>query len=125
MLEHRYYDIFRECFKDLTLTEKQLDILLDTDSCTIIKDENGFAAVKDNFIRLICVKPSEQHKGKGSKLLADCERLIMDNGYTEAVLGGSDSQLFMGAVRPKRNMKTMTASFLAEKATKPIGNALK
>lgn len=118
MLERRYYDIFRECFKDLTLTEKQLDILLDTDSCTIIKDENGFAAVKDNFIRLICVKPSEQHKGNGSKLLADCERLIMDNGYTEAVLGGSDSQLFMGAVTTKEEYENNDSIFFGRKGYK-------
>ncbi len=60
--------------------------------------EKGFAAVSGNCIRLLCVSPEYQGQGIGSRLLADCERRISEGGHSEAVLGGFDSPLFIGAV---------------------------
>lgn len=64
----------------------------------ISEGEKGFAAVDRNCIRLICVSPEYQGQGIGRKLLADGERVISEKGFSEAVLGGFDSPLFIGAV---------------------------
>ena len=91
-----HYNIFRKCFPNIELTFEQLKASLGNAEI-ISEGEKGFAAVSGNCIRLICVSPEYQRLGIGRKLLFDCERVISEDGHSEAVLGGFDSVLFIGA----------------------------
>lgn len=102
-MKERVYQIFKECFPNIPLTEEILYLLMDYDLCTIIGKYSdnkliGFSAVNDNRIVLMCVVPSYQRKGYGSQLVGESESLIQKNGYDTVILGGEDSKLFMGAV---------------------------
>lgn len=103
MLKKEHYEIFKECFPELTLTKAQLEKLLDIEKCHITECVcdgivTGFAVIYRNFIRLICVESEYRCQGAGSFLINECEEKIKSAGFDEIIIGGMDSSLFMGAV---------------------------
>ncbi len=102
------FEIFRECFPQFPMPMEKLMICMDYEACSILTIEEegetvGFSAVRDNSIRLLCVRPSYRHKGYGSRLLSMSEEKIAAEGYQVAVLGGESSKLFIGAVTSKED----------------------
>lgn len=110
------YKLFLECFPQFPMTEAVFNSLLDTDNCQIIAHREGdelagFTAVNGSCIRLICVAPEFRGKGIGHTLMQKSEELIVKNGFKTAVLGGQDSELFIGAVTPEEQWKNMQNNF--------------
>lgn len=52
-----HYEIFRECFPELKLTEEHYDKLVEEKLCRAFELPEGFALVKENELRLLCVLP--------------------------------------------------------------------
>ena len=93
-----YYEIFRECFPQLRLSEDQFMSLSELEQCWLFTCGNGYALVNGNRLRLICVPPQEQKKGTGTKLLRLAEEYVRDQGFTQIEVGDTGSGLFIGAV---------------------------
>ncbi len=115
-MDNRIYDIFTECFPQFSVSEKTFEKLLGPENCTIITHcENGsvvgYSAVQDNYIRLLCVEPPYRNKGIGSELLRRSEEAILSGGFDTAVLGGTNSELFIGAVTPEEQWNDMRCFF--------------
>lgn len=89
------WEIFGKSFPEIKLTKKQFaDILGDVRF--IVHENKGFAAVSGDKIRLLCVSPEYRNSGVGIGLLKECEDIIRSGGHDRAILGGTDSQLFIG-----------------------------
>ncbi len=102
-MKEKYYNIFCNCFPDMKMTYKRFCELLHKDSCIYYEYmENNeicaFAIVEDYAIRLICVIPSKQRQGVGSKLISDIERYAGNRGFDKIITGGVSSKLFIGAI---------------------------
>ncbi len=115
-MKTKYYNIFRKCFPELPMTEETFLNLLDAENCKIIPYYEhevlaGYAAVKGNCVRLLCVSPDYRGRGIGSKLMQECEKYIAENGFDKAILGGFDSELFIGAVTPENQWNNMQNRF--------------
>ena len=93
-----YYEIFRECFPQLRLSEKQFISLSGFEQCRLFTCGNGYALVSGNKLRLICVPPQEQKKGTGTELLRLAEDHVRNQGFTRMEIGDTGSGLFIGAV---------------------------
>jgi len=88
------YEIYAECFPQVPLTEMAFNELCG--GCTAFGDDRGFALVKGNEIRLVCVREIYRSKGIGSEMINKAEEHIRENGFDRAVLGGFSSGLFIG-----------------------------
>lgn len=104
-MKDHIYSIFSECFPQLPVGKDVFFRLLDADNCKLFMDDDsgapaGFSAVSGNCIRLLCVRPDFRGKGIGSRLLRESEEFIARSGFDRAVLGGTDSGLFIGEVVP-------------------------
>ncbi|MDE7304276.1 MAG: GNAT family N-acetyltransferase, partial [Oscillospiraceae bacterium] len=104
-MKNNIYSIFSECFPQLPVGKDVFFRLLDADNCKLFWDGDsgaptGFSAVCGNCIRLLCVRPDFRGKGIGSRLLRESEEFIVQSGFDRAVLGGTDSGLFIGEVVP-------------------------
>ena len=102
-MKSRIYHIFKECFLDIPITEDIFFSLLEYEKCEIIvkKEQDeiiGYSAVRENCIVLLCVAPKFQRMGFGKQLVKESEILIKKNGYDLVILGGTNSQLFLGAI---------------------------
>lgn len=96
-----YFDIFRECFPVLSLTEENFWELSEIEKSKVFtRCENGkiigFAQVCGNALRLICVLPGYRGKGVGTALFKEAESFIRENGG-DMVIGGVSSDIFIGA----------------------------
>lgn len=110
------YKLFLKCFPQFPMTEDIFCKLLNADKCQIVTHSEcdklaGFTAVDGNCIRLICVTPEFRGNGIGHILMQKSEELIAQNGFKTAVLGGQDSELFIGAVTPEEQWKNMQNEF--------------
>ncbi len=119
-MDNRIYEIFLQCFPQFPMGAEAFSRLLDAENCEIIESGGngspvGFAAVKGNEIRLLCVEPRSQGKGIGSELLRRSEEIIAGNGHDRAVLGGTDSELFIGAVAPEEQWNDMHCYFFEDR----------
>lgn len=89
------YLIFKECFPDLTLCRDAFEELCG--GCEeVAYDEKGYAIVKENELRLLCVSEKYRGSGIGTELLHRAEELIKSNGYDKILAGGFSSELFIG-----------------------------
>ena len=92
-----FYEIFTHCFPELHLTEPQFTKLSGIERGTLLEAEGGFALVEGNKVRLLCVLPEFRGRGIGSGLLVRCEEFMRESGFDCVELGGTDSELFIGA----------------------------
>lgn len=93
-----YYEIFRECFPQLRLSENQFMNLSGFEQCRLFTCGSGYALVNGNKLRLICVPPQERKRGAGTELLRLAEEYVRNQGFTRMVAGDTGSELFIGAV---------------------------
>lgn len=115
-MKNAVYKLFAECFPQLEMTEDIFCRLLDFDRCKIILRREGdtpagCAAVCGNCIRLICVTPEFRGRGIGGELLQRSEEIIAENGFDSVVVGGVDSNLFIGAVTSEEQWKNKRNAF--------------
>ncbi|MBQ2823653.1 MAG: GNAT family N-acetyltransferase [Oscillospiraceae bacterium] len=113
-----HYEIFKACFPQLKLTEKQFEYLVKYSSCTVFEHcENGSAAgfvlVYRSNVRLLCVHPEYQGRGIGTALMKQAEEHIAGNGYMSITAGGLDSGLFIGEVISKEQFDAQGSGFLS------------
>lgn len=97
------YDIFKKCFENLKLSEKLFYTLLGKTDKVFYAETGtetvGFAAVRENNLRLICVLPMYRKTGYGKGLFEQCAEYVKSRGFDTLKIGGTDSGLFIGAVR--------------------------
>lgn len=101
-MKKEYFDIYSACFPDLKMSYQRFCELLHKDSCLYFESKNeneicAFAIMEDFAIRLMCVIPSKQRQGIGTKLLADIELYSQKKGFDRIITGGVSSGLFIGA----------------------------
>lgn len=75
------YEIFRDVFPLLDVTEKQFINITDRNNCTVFREENGVAYIKQNRIVFIGVAEKARGNGIGKKLLSQCENHAKKQGY--------------------------------------------
>ena len=95
--------IFRKCFPQLRIDPSIFLKLLRISECTVLLEEGnetmqGFSILSENNIRLLCVSPEFRGQGIGTTLLFRSEEWIRKQGFHTSILGGLDSELFLGAV---------------------------
>lgn len=101
-MKEEYYDIFSSCFPDMELTHIRFCNLLQKETCTYFEAKEGdevygFAITEDFAIRLICIIPSKQKQGIGTKLISEIEECALNKGFDRIITGGVSSKLFIGA----------------------------
>lgn len=101
--EESIYEIFNQCFPQLSIDPCIFLKLLRISECTVLLEaENetvkGFSILWENNIRLLCVSPEFRGQGIGAKLLFESEEWIRKQGFRTSILGGVDSELFLGAI---------------------------
>lgn len=74
-----HYEVFRECFPELKLTEEHYDKLAEEKLCRAFELPEGFALVKENELRLLCVLPQKRGNGAGTRVFAP-QRIISAPG---------------------------------------------
>ena len=92
-----HYEVFRECFPELKLTEEHYDKLAEEKLCRAFELPEGFALVKENELRLLCVLPQKRGNGAGTRLFRSAEDYIRSRGYERMEIGGAGSGLLIGA----------------------------
>ncbi len=75
------YEIFRDVFPQLNVTEKQFINISDRNNCTVFREENGVAYIKENRIVFIGVAEKSRNNGVGKKLLSQCESHAKEQGF--------------------------------------------
>ncbi|MHB8129557.1 MAG: GNAT family N-acetyltransferase [Mobilitalea sp.] len=106
-MKRRIFNIFKECFNDIPITEDIFYSLFEYEQCELITKYNqnemiGFSAVRGNCIVLLCVAPEFQRKGFGTQLVTESEQLIKKNAYDSVIIGGTHSKLFLGAITEEK-----------------------
>lgn len=101
-MKEEYFNIFGKCFPGMQISYERFCELLHKDSCIYFesKEDNeicAFAVVEDSAIRLICVIPSKQGQGIGTKLISEIEKCAVNKGFDKIIIGGASSGLFIGA----------------------------
>lgn len=74
-----YFEIFDFCFPDMKLSYKRFSELLHNENSIYFEEKEAneicaFAIVEEFAIRLMCVIPSKQGRGVGTKLISDIEK---------------------------------------------------
>lgn len=115
-MKNTVYEMFRECFPQYDMTSDIFFRLIDIDKCRIIPyRENGSivgtAVLKDNLVRLVCVRPGFRGRGAGTALMREAEKTAADSGFDKIIIGGGDSNLFIGAVTPYEQWENGRNSF--------------
>lgn len=75
------YEIFRDVFPTLNVTEEQFLHITDIDNCAVFREENGFACMKENRIVFIGVAEKSRGQGVGKRLLSQCENHAKEQGF--------------------------------------------
>lgn len=75
------YEIFRDVFPQLNVTERQFLNIIDRDNCTVFREENGIAYIKENRIVFIGVAEKARGNGIGKRLLSQCENHAKEQGF--------------------------------------------
>lgn len=113
-----YFELFGDCYPELQLSRGMFVQLLDIGGCTVFEHKEngdivGFAVVKDNSLRLICVSEKYRRQGIGLELLAQAEEHI-GKEHNEIILGGA-SGLFIGAPVSKENFDKRSFPFFEKR----------
>ena len=94
-----HYEVFRECFPELKLTEEHYDKLAEEKLCRAFELPEGFALVKENELRLLCVLPQKRGNGAGTRLFRSAEDYIRSRGYERMEIGGALRRIPAGSSR--------------------------
>lgn len=110
------YVLFQKCFPQFELSEELFNELINVNSCKVRKEYEkeqciGACVWEGNKIRLLLVEKEHQKQGIGSKLLLESEAEIRKEGHDIVILGGTDSQLFLGAVLNEDEWNRQTSDF--------------
>lgn len=97
-----YDEIFTACFPGLGTSPAAFEKMADRKNCQALEHWEagnllGYALLKGDRLRLLCVKPDCQGRGIGGELLRWAEKMIEENGGQEITVGGTDSRLIQGA----------------------------
>ncbi|MCI5669059.1 MAG: GNAT family N-acetyltransferase [Oscillospiraceae bacterium] len=115
------YEIFKSCFPELRLDERQFRELSGISSGQTFCCDGGFALVSGNCVRLLCVAPEKRKTGVGTSLLKKAEEHIRSLGYSRAELGGTDSGLLIGAPEDCSRFFTQRGYTLNERVAEMYG----
>lgn len=115
------YEIFKSCFPELRLDERQFRELSGISSGQTFCCDGGFALVSGNCVRLLCVAPEKRKTGVGTSLLKKAEEHIRSLGYSRAELGGTDSGLLIGAPEECSRFFTQRGYTLTERVAEMYG----
>ena len=101
-MKEEYFDIFTACFPSMGISYERFGNLFNKESCAFFEENEdnvtcAFAIVEDFAIRLMCVLPSKQKHGIGTKLLSNIEKYAFDKRFDKIITGGVSSKLFIGA----------------------------
>jgi len=101
-MKEEFFDIFSSCFPNMKISGERFCSLLHKENCIYFEESEGdeicaFAIVEDFAIRLICVVPSKQRQGIGTKMISDIEKYARKKGFDKIIAGGVSSKLFIGA----------------------------
>ncbi len=101
-MQSNYFDIFKKCFAQFDFGREEFEALSEIKDCRSFSYFEGgamagFALVKGSDLRLLCVLPEYRTKGIGNFLLTQAENHIRSEGHLIINLGGTSSQLFIGA----------------------------
>lgn len=119
-----FYNIFRQSFPQLAFDRECFEELSEIKKCRLFEyEDKGFAAVKENEIRLLCVSPEHRGTGIGSGLLKQAEKHICESGHNEAVIGGASSRLFIGAPVSRREFNEQSCRFFEKNGYTADGGA--
>lgn len=89
------YLLFKECFPQIPLCRDAFEELCG--GCEAIEDgDRGFALIKGNELRLVCVSEIFRRQGIGTELVRRAEQKIQSRGYDKIYAGGFSSELFIG-----------------------------
>lgn len=89
------YLLFKECFPQIPLCRDAFEKLCG--GCEAVEDgDRGFALIKGNELRLICVLENFRRQGIGTGLVRRAEEIIKSRGYDKIYAGGFSSELFIG-----------------------------
>ena len=82
------YQIFKACFPELIIDEKNFSQLAYGEDVHIFREDGGFATVHNDHIELLCVAPEYQRRGVGTLLLKKCEQHIAKE-HKKVLLSGN------------------------------------
>lgn len=89
------YSLFKECFPNIPLCRNAFDELCGC--CEAVDDgDRGFALIKENELRLLCVDKAFRERGIGTSLVHRAEDMIRGRGFDKIYAGGFSSGLFIG-----------------------------
>lgn len=97
-----YYEIFGECFPAFHMPEELFIRLSGLENGHVIRYEErgqlaGFALLRQDELRLLCVRPAFQGRGIGGFLLRQAEDRAKSHGEKKLLIGGTSSELLIGA----------------------------
>lgn len=89
------YLLFKECFSEIPLCREAFEKLCG--GCEAVEDgDRGFALIKENELRLVCVDMDCRNCGIGTELVRRAEEIIKSRGFDKIYAGGFSSGLFIG-----------------------------
>lgn len=89
------YLLFKECFPEIPVCREAYEKLCG--ECEAIEHEDkGFALIKGNELRLVCVSEKYRRQGIGSELVRKAEEQIKEKGFDKIYAGGFSSGLLIG-----------------------------
>ena len=100
--------LFRRNFPFVVREEATVRRILDNNENVVVEKRStkndliGAAVIHKNTILMLCVEKEYRNRGIGSELLAEAERVIMEAGYENIIVGAGDDYLMPGVPTSKR-----------------------
>ncbi|MBQ5332620.1 MAG: GNAT family N-acetyltransferase [Oscillospiraceae bacterium] len=89
------FSLFKECFPEIPICREAYERICG--ECDVIEHEDkGFALIKGNELRLVCVSEKYRRQGIGSELVRRAEEHIRSKGFDKIYAGGFSSGLLIG-----------------------------
>lgn len=107
MNRNEIYEIYKRNFPYINREEQTIKDIINNENNIIIerRDNNKLIAcgvVNKNTILLLVVDEGYRNKGIGKSLLDECEKIIVDNGYDDIILGVGFDYLMPGVPTSKK-----------------------
>ncbi|MBR3162318.1 MAG: GNAT family N-acetyltransferase [Bacilli bacterium] len=111
-MRYDLYEMFKNNFPYIYRERETIKSIINNKNNKYIEKRNkkdeliGLSIINNNTILLLCVDSKYRNKGIGSKLLEESERLIISDGYDNAVLGVGFNYLMPGIPTSKHYFKS-------------------